>query len=126
MLIVSEGEKSSVSIETVDPIEVIINEFSQLMDNIDYQISNIISIHIRDLFGREERFIEYYIAVLSNEDKIREVVKRFIKYSLPKLISIITEYPDPSDPRLLNLRNMLIREIIDNALSRAFCEVIHS
>ena len=122
----SEGEKSSVSIETVDPIEVIINEFSQLMDNIDYQISNIISIHIRDLFGREERFIEYYIAVLSNEDKIREVVKRFIKYSLPKLISIITEYPDPSDPRLLNLRNMLIREIIDNALSRAFCEVIHS
>jgi hypothetical protein len=123
---VSEGEKSSVSIETVDPIEVIINEFSQLMDNIDYQISNIISIHIRDLFGREERFIEYYIAVLSNEDKIREVVKRFIKYSLPKLISIITEYPDPSDPRLLNLRNMLIREIIDNALSRAFCEVIHS
>jgi len=123
---VSEGEKSSVSIETVDPIEVIINEFSQLMDNIDYQISNIISIHIRDLFGREERFIEYYIAVLSNEDKIREVVKRFIKYSLPKLISIITEYPDPSDTRLLNLRNMLIREIIDNALSRAFCEVIHS
>ena len=122
----SEGEKSSVSIETVDPIEVIINEFSQLMDNIDYQISNIISIHIRDLFGREERFIEYYIAVLSNEDKIREVVKRFIKYSLPKLISIITEYPDPSDTRLLNLRNMLIREIIDNALSRAFCEVIHS
>jgi len=123
---VSEGEKSSVSIETVDPIEVIINEFSQLMDNIDYQISNIISIHIRDLFGRDERFIEYYIAVLSNEDKIREVVKRFIKYSLPKLISIITEYPDPSDTRLLNLRNMLIREIIDNALSRAFCEVIHS
>jgi len=123
---VSEGEKSSVSIETVDPIEVIINEFSQLMDNIDYQISNIISIHIRDLFGREERFIEYYIAVLSNEDKIREVVKRFIKYSLPKLISIITEYPDPSDPRVLNLRNMLIREVIDNALSRAFCEVIHS
>jgi negative regulator of genetic competence, sporulation and motility len=123
---VSEGEKSSVSIETVDPIEVIINEFSQLMDNIDYQISNIISIHIRDLFGREERFIEYYIAVLSNEDKIREVVKRFIKYSLPKLISIITEYPDPSDTRLANLRNMLIREIIDNALSRAFCEVIHS
>ena len=122
----SEGEKSSVSIETVDPIEVIINEFSQLMDNIDYQISNIISIHIRDLFGREERFIEYYIAVLSNEDKIREVVKRFIKYSLPKLISIITEYPDPSDTRVLNLRNMLIREIIDNALSRAFCEVIHS
>lgn len=122
----SEGEKSSVSIETVDPIEVIINEFSQLMDNIDYQISNIISIHIRDLFGREERFIEYYIAVLSNEDKIREVVKRFIKYSLPKLISIITEYPDPSDTRLANLRNMLIREIIDNALSRAFCEVIHS
>ena len=122
----SEGEKSSVSIETVDPIEVIINEFSQLMDNIDYQISNIISIHIRDLFGREERFIEYYIAVLSNEDKIREVVKRFIKYSLPKLISIITEYPDPSDPKVLNLRNMLIREIIDNALSRAFCEVIHS
>jgi negative regulator of genetic competence, sporulation and motility len=123
---VREGEKSSVSIETVDPIEVIINEFSQLMDNIDYQISNIISIHIRDLFGREERFIEYYIAVLSNEDKIREVVKRFIKYSLPKLISIITEYPDPSDPKVLNLRNMLIREIIDNALSRAFCEVIHS
>jgi len=123
---VSEGEKSSVSIETVDPIEVIINEFSQLMDNIDYQISNIISIHIRDLFGREERFIEYYIAVLSNEDKIREVVKRFIKYSLPKLISIITEYPDPSDPKVLNLRNMLIREVIDNALSRAFCEVIHS
>jgi negative regulator of genetic competence, sporulation and motility len=123
---VSEGEKNSVSIETVDPIEVIISEFSQLMDNIDYQISNIISIHIRDLFGREERFIEYYIAVLSNEDKIREVVKRFIKYSLPKLISIITEYPDPSDPRVLNLRNMLIREIIDNALSRAFCEVIHS
>jgi len=123
---VSEGEKSSVSIETVDPIEVIINEFSQLMDNIDYQISNIISIHIRDLFGRDERFIEYYIAVLSNEDKIREVVKRFIKYSLPKLISIITEYPDPSDPKVLNLRNMLIREIIDNALSRAFCEVIHS
>jgi len=123
---VSEGEKSSVSIETVDPIEVIINEFSQLMDNIDYQISNIVSIHIRDLFGRDERFIEYYIAVLSNEDKIREVVKRFIKYSLPKLISIITEYPDPSDTRLLNLRNMLIREIIDNALSRAFCEVIHS
>jgi len=123
---VSEGEKNSVSIETVDPIEVIINEFSQLMDNIDYQISNIISIHIRDLFGREERFIEYYIAVLSNEDKIREVVKRFIKYSLPKLISIITEYPDPSDTRLANLRNMLIREIIDNALSRAFCEVIHS
>ena len=122
----SEGEKNSVSIETVDPIEVIINEFSQLMDNIDYQISNIISIHIRDLFGREERFIEYYIAVLSNEDKIREVVKRFIKYSLPKLISITTEYPDPSDPRVLNLRNMLIREIIDNALSRAFCEVIHS
>ena len=122
----SEGEKSSVSIETVDPIEVIINEFSQLMDNIDYQISNIISIHIRDLFGREERFIEYYIAVLSNEDKIREVVKRFIKYSLPKLISIITEYPDPSDPKVLNLRNMLIREVIDNALSRAFCEVIHS
>ena len=122
----SEGEKSSVSIETVDPIEVIINEFSQLMDNIDYQISNIVSIHIRDLFGREERFIEYYIAVLSNEDKIREVVKRFIKYSLPKLISIITEYPDPSDTRVLNLRNMLIREIIDNALSRAFCEVIHS
>ena len=122
----SEGEKSSVSIETVDPIEVIINEFSQLMDNIDYQISNIVSIHIRDLFGRDERFIEYYIAVLSNEDKIREVVKRFIKYSLPKLISIITEYPDPSDTRLLNLRNMLIREIIDNALSRAFCEVIHS
>jgi negative regulator of genetic competence, sporulation and motility len=123
---VSEGEKSSVSIETVDPIEVIINEFSQLMDNIDYQVSNIVSIHIRDLFGREERFIEYYIAVLSNEDKIREVVKRFIKYSLPKLISIITEYPDPSDPRVLNLRNMLIREIIDNGLSRAFCEVIHS
>jgi len=123
---VSEGEKSSVSIETVDPIEVIINEFSQLMDNIDYQISNIISIHIRDLFGREERFIEYYITVLSNEDKIHEVVKRFIKYSLPKLISIITEYPDPSDPKVLNLRNMLIREIIDNALSRAFCEVIHS
>jgi len=123
---VSEGEKNSVSIETVDPIEVIINEFSQLMDNIDYQISNIISIHIRDLFGRDERFIEYYITVLSNEDKIREVVKRFIKYSLPKLISIITEYPDPSDTRLLNLRNMLIREIIDNALSRAFCEVIHS
>jgi hypothetical protein len=123
---VSDGEKSSVSIETVDPIEVIINEFSQLMDNIDYQISNIISIHIRDLFGREERFIEYYIAVLSNEDKIREVVKRFIKYSLPKLISIITEYPDPSDPKVLNLRNMLIREVIDNALSRAFCEVIHS
>jgi len=123
---VSEGEKSSVSIETVDPIEVIINEFNQLMDNIDYQISNIISIHIRDLFGRDERFIEYYITVLSNEDKIREVVKRFIKYSLPKLISIITEYPDPSDTRLLNLRNMLIREIIDNALSRAFCEVIHS
>ena len=122
----SEGEKNSVSIETVDPIEVIINEFSQLMDNIDYQISNIISIHIRDLFGRDERFIEYYIAVLSNEDKIREVVKRFIKYSLPKLISIITEYPDPSDTRLANLRNMLIREIIDNALSRAFCEVIHS
>ena len=122
----SEGEKNSVSIETVDPIEVIINEFSQLMDNIDYQISNIISIHIRDLFGRDERFIEYYITVLSNEDKIREVVKRFIKYSLPKLISIITEYPDPSDTRLLNLRNMLIREIIDNALSRAFCEVIHS
>ena len=122
----SEGEKSSVSIETVDPIEVIINEFSQLMDNIDYQISNIISIHIRDLFGREERFIEYYITVLSNEDKIHEVVKRFMKYSLPKLISIITEYPDPSDPRVLNLRNMLIREIIDNALSRAFCEVIHS
>jgi hypothetical protein len=123
---VSEGEKNSVSIETVDPIEVIINEFSQLMDNIDYQISNIISIHIRDLFGRDERFIEYYIAVLSNEDKIREVVKRFIKYSLPKLISIITEYPDPIDPKVLNLRNMLIREIIDNALSRAFCEVIHS
>ena len=122
----SEGEKNSVSIETVDPIEVIINEFSQLMDNIDYQISNIISIHIRDLFGRDERFIEYYIAVLSNEDKIREVVKRFIKYSLPKLINIITEYPDPSDPKVLNLRNMLIREIIDNALSRAFCEVIHS
>jgi len=123
---VSEGEKNSVSIETVDPIEVIISEFSQLMDNIDYQISNIISIHIRDLFGREERFIEYYIAVLSNEDKIHEVVKRFIKYSLPKLISIITEYPDPADPKVLNLRNMLIREIIDNALSRAFCEVIHS
>lgn len=122
----SEGEKSSVSIETVDPIEVIINEFSQLMDNIDYQVSNIVSIHIRDLFGREERFIEYYIAVLSNEDKIREVVRKFIKYSLPKLISIITEYPDPSDPRVLNLRNMLIREIIDNGLSRAFCEVIHS
>ncbi len=122
----SEGEKNSISIETVDPIEVIINEFSQLMDNIDYQIGNIISIHIRDLFGREERFIEYYIAVLSNEDKIREVVKRFIKYSLPKLISIITEFPDPSDTRLANLRNMLIREIIDNALSRAFCEVIHS
>jgi len=123
---VSEGEKNSVSIETVDPIEVIINEFSQLMDNIDYQISNIISIHIRDLFGRDERFIEYYIAVLSNEDKIHEVVKRFIKYSLPKLISIITEYPDPIDPKVLNLRNMLIREIIDNGLSRAFCEVIHS
>ena len=122
----NEGEKNSVSIETVDPIEVIISEFSQLMDNIDYQISNIISIHIRDLFGREERFIEYYIAVLSNEDKIREVVKRFIKYSLPKLISIITEYPGPSDPKVLNLRNMLIREVIDNALSRAFCEVIHS
>jgi len=123
---VSEGEKSSVSIETVDPVDVLVNEFSQLMDNIDYQISNIISIHIRDLFGREERFIEYYIAVLSNEDKIREVVKKFIKYSLPKLISIITEYPDPSDPKVLNLRNMLIREVIDNALSRAFCEVIHS
>jgi len=123
---VSEGEKNSVSIETVDPIEVIINEFSQLMDNIDYKISNIISTHIKDLFSRDERFIEYYIVVLSNEDKIREVVKRFIKYSLPKLISIITEYPDPSDTRLANLRNMLIREIIDNALSRAFCEVIHS
>ena len=122
----SEREKNSVDIETVDPIEVIISEFSQFMDNIDYQISNIISIYIRDLFGREERFIEYYIVVLSNEDKIREVVKRFIKYSLPKLISIITEYPDPSDPRVLNLRNMLIREVIDNALSRAFCEVIHS
>ena len=122
----SEGEKNSVSIETVDPIEVIINVFSQLMDNIDYQISNIISTHIKDLFSRDERFIEYYIAVLSNEDKIREVVKRFIKYSLPKLISIITEYPDPSDTRVLNLRNMLIREVIDNALSRAFCEVIHS
>jgi hypothetical protein len=123
---VSEGEKNSVSIETVDPVDILVNEFSQLMDNIDYQISNIISIHIRDLFGRDERFIEYYIAVLSNEDKIREVVKRFIKYSLPKLISIITEYPDPSDPRVLNLRNMLIREIIDNGLSRSFCEVIHS
>jgi len=123
---VSEGEKNSVSIETVDPIEVIINEFSQLMDNIDYKISNIISTHIKDLFSRDERFIEYYIVVLSNEDKIREVVKRFIKYSLPKLISIITEYPDPSDTRLANLRNMLIREVIDNALSRAFCEVIHS
>ena len=122
----SEGEKNSVSIETVDPIEVIINEFSQLMDNIDYKISNIISTHIKDLFSRDERFIEYYIVVLSNEDKIREVVKRFIKYSLPKLISIITEYPDPSDTRLANLRNMLIREVIDNALSRAFCEVIHS
>jgi len=123
---VSEGERNSVSIETVDPVEALVNEFNQLMDNIDYQISNIISIHIKDLFSRDERFIEYYIAVLSNEDKIREVVKRFIKYSLPKLISIITEYPDPSDTRLANLRNMLIREVIDNALSRAFCEVIHS
>ena len=122
----SEGERNSVSIETVDPVEALVNEFNQLMDNIDYQISNIISIHIKDLFSRDERFIEYYIAVLSNEDKIREVVKRFIKYSLPKLISIITEYPDPSDTRLANLRNMLIREVIDNALSRAFCEVIHS
>jgi len=123
---VSEGERNSVSIETVDPIEVLVNEFNELMDSVDYQISNIVSIHIKDLFGREDRFIEYYIAVLSNEDKIHEVVKRFIKYSLPKLISIITEYPDPLDPRVLNLRNMLIREVIDNALSRAFCEVIHS
>jgi negative regulator of genetic competence, sporulation and motility len=123
---VSGEERNSVNIETVDPVEALVNEFNQLMDNIDYQVSNIINIHIKDLFSRDERFIEYYIAVLSSEDKIREVVRRFIKYSLPKLISIITEYPDPSDPKVLNLRNMLIREVIDNALSRAFCEVIHS
>ncbi len=122
----SGEERNSVNIETVDPVEALVNEFNQLMDNIDYQVSNIINIHIKDLFSRDERFIEYYIAVLSSEDKIREAVRRFIKYSLPKLISIITEYPDPSDPKVLNLRNMLIREVIDNALSRAFCEVIHS
>jgi len=123
---VSEGEKSGVSIETVDPVEALVNEFNQLMDNIDYEVSNIINTHIKDLFTREDRFIEYYISLITNEDKIKEVVRKFIKYSLPKLISIITEYPDPSDPKVLNLKSMLIREVIDNALSRAFCEVIHS
>ena len=122
----SEGEKNSVSIETVDPVDTLVNKFSQLMDGIDVEISNIISTHIKDLFAREDRFIEYYISLITSEDKIHEVVKRFIKYSLPKLISVIMEYPDPSDPKVLNLRNMLIREIIDNALSRSFCEVIHS
>ena len=121
-----ERENNTLSIETVDPEEVLVNEISEVMDSIDYQVSNIISAYIRDLFSRNEKFVEYYIAVISNAEKIREVVKRFIKYSLPKLISIITEYPDPSDPRVLNLRNMLIGEVIDNALARAFCEVIHS
>jgi len=123
---VSEGEKNSVSIETVDPVDALVNEFSQLMDSIDYQIGNIISTHIKDLFAHEDRFIEYYISLITSEDKIREVVKRFVKYSLPKLVGVIMEYPDPVDPKVLNLRNMLIREVIDNALSRAFCEVIHS
>jgi hypothetical protein len=123
---VSEGEKNSVSIETVDPVEVLVNEFSQLMDSIDYQVSNIISNIIKDLFTHDDRFIEYYITLITSEDKIKEVVKKFIKYSLPKLITIITEYPDPADPRVLALRNLLVREVIDNALSRAFCEVIHS
>jgi len=123
---VSEGERNTVSIETVDPVEALVSEFNQLMDNIDYEVSNIVNTHIKDLFTREDRFIEYYISLITSEDRIKEVVRKFIKYSLPKLISIITEYPDPADTRVLNLRNMLIREVIDNALSRAFCEVIHS
>jgi len=123
---VSTGSKNNITIDTVDPIEVFLDIFVQVMDSVDNKVYEFIRTYVEELFDREDRFIDYFIVVTTSEEKAREVVRKFIKYSLPRLVEIIMEFNDVVDARIARLRDMLIREVIDNALSRAFCEVIHS
>lgn len=122
----STGSKNNITIDTVDPIEVFLDIFVQVMDSVDNKVYEFIRTYVEELFDREDRFIDYFIVVTTSEEKAREVVRKFIKYSLPRLVEIIMEFNDVVDARIARLRDMLIREVIDNALSRAFCEVIHS
>ena len=116
---------SQANTEVIDPMEIMLGILSEELDSSFSRIDETIRIFLNTVFSNDDFFMDAFAKVFDDKEKLRLIIRRFINYSMPKIIAVLSLARDSKHPVVERLRDMYIYEVIHSSLTRAFVEELY-